>query len=378
MFKFNIGDRVKILAARCDEQYGGYGAEMLAQVGWVATIARAHGYNLENKIGYTLMADGEPIKYVWDERLLRRVRKAKPPQPVEAIKDVQAASHTKASATKPPVPVLEALAIIDRTVVYSELVHKLKEPNKQGGICGFGVAYADGSVFIYDQAPCHAAIGGILGGKIQRVALLLDLAKHKDMLKTRNKETYLRYVEYIMARSPRANCFHYEGMKHAWEHGVFMNANRPIEELVGAAVALREGSEYYSKLDMFQKILDKGFSENVAYLLSYCVSEDMKWQGFSDAHRSLCGDLSFDGVIKFFKEGYYKTNKLKPYNKTSNSYAGITKWVATWSEGLVNLSLNTQCKQLLGVEDKDDWDYNPTITEENLIEAAQTLENFLL
>jgi hypothetical protein len=361
MFKFNVGDRVKVLSSVCDGQALGYGytMDMDNYVGNTYTISHCNTTK-SGKIWYGL----KDAKWGWDERLLRRTRKAKPAIVVNTCVEI-------------PLPDAVPAAIIpakeDNATEYKELVKELKTAPALGeGICAFGIAYTDKTTWIYPNAPCHYAIGGILAK--WKEALLLDISAH---LKSHpNEAAYREYCEYIFTKSPRANCFHYEGWEHAVENGIFMNVSRPIEELAGAAVALREGSEYPRKLAIFQKLTAKGYSGNVAYLLSYCVSEDLKWAGFNDAHKSINCSCSFKGIIRFFKEGYYLTRKLKPYLVTTNRYNGVSKWVSPESkQGRDNIDV--VFSNLLGVPPNRGWDYEPNISEDNLLKAAEFLEKEL-
>jgi hypothetical protein len=100
----------------------------------------------------------------------------------------------------------------------------------------------------------------------------------------------------------------------------------------------------------------------------------MVWQGFSDGHRSLKGASSFAGIIKFFREGYYLTKDLKPYDKSQEGFMGIAKWCSPIRG---KKTLDIEMAALLGVAGARTWDYLPRVSDEKLMETAQTLEKLL-
>ena len=354
MNKFNVGDRVKVIANRVEGQAGGWCHEMDEFIGGVFTIARAVDYKHNLPASYYLEGNG----WVWDERCLRRVRKAKVADVVGAVEDT---------------PPDEKCPL---HVKYVELSSKLtKAVANAPGTCSWAIQHSPNYLEIRARAPCHADLQGYKntdGGKKQ--ALLLNISGHLSELKDmRLSKEYLEYCRYILEESPHAKAFVYTGLEDAVEYGVFMNVNKNINQLAVAAVALREGSEFSSKLQMFSRLIKEDHCGHTAYLLSYCVSSTLQWNSFGEAHRTIAPDCDSDEVLSSFKDGF-RAVKGPAYKNSTVEFSGMAKHLGRRKS---RASVESYFSKLLGVVIKDGWAGGyKQLREEDLQNAALQLDEY--
>lgn len=355
--KFQVGDRVKVLNCVLPNDAipagGLIGLDGEKFIGECFTISQLYpdcgngvGYYFEEETGYN---------FVWDERFLKRVRKVKNIVPILAI---------------PIIPAIPDLR--------SEL-NKLVEARPNIGICSYGKQLKSGKFQMHHGDCCHARIGdsGYIKGK-EITSLALNIKRHYDVFNERSKGgaiMYKRYAEYILNYSPWSPCFHHYGIDNAIIHGVLMDVDKPIEELVGAAVALREGSEYSHKLPLFCDLLDNGYSGNVAYLLSSALTDSYQFRGLESSHKTLGGDMDVNLLFMFFKKGYIKQG-LKPYREHNKGYLGISEWIAksTINE---NNQINNVLRKGLKVKKAEKFGEKVFADKVHIYEYANELETLI-
>ena len=261
-----------------------------------------------------------------------------------------------------------------RKSMYMEARVKLNEiAPKDGRVSCYAIVYPDGVT--YNPNPhCHASIAGGKG----RLALIDNIAYYlirQPALKA-VEDQYRDWVNYVMNEGPRSNCFVKQGVEAAFKHGIVYNSDRPIEEIIGACNQLREGSEYSGRLALFTQLRKAGFSGNVCYLLSYCISENMKFVGFDNSHKSMHDLMEVEQTFKFFREGYFLTKGKTAYNKSERNYGSkIAEWAALKvKEG--ETSINTFFKKGLKV-DVGGGGFGAkgsTVKHEDMMEFATSLE----
>lgn len=92
-------------------------------------------------------------------------------------------------------------------------------------------------------------------------------------------ENFQKYFEYIVKESPWAGCFITKDWDEAKEYGLTMDVSKPLSQVVSAAVALRQGHEYYRYMGTFLHMRNLGYSGDVAFLVSMVLSiSNGKWQ----------------------------------------------------------------------------------------------------
>jgi hypothetical protein len=138
------------------------------------------------------------------------------------------------------------------------------------------------------------------------VNIALNITPHYKELTKENKEIYPKFVNYMLNESPWAFCFVTKDVKEALEVGILMDVNQNVSHIVGAAMSLRLATEFPATLKPFGDALDKGYSGNVAHLISGHLmgGKVTNWP----THSALISSLNKGAIIKFFKTGY--PNKL--------------------------------------------------------------------
>lgn len=440
--KFQIGDRVKVVKAKVKDQYGGYDPHMklYEDVGEIFTISEViDGKQYYSKrIGYKFKGDGA---YTWDEECLRRVRKVpvaalkaiKPLAPQEAaiIAPVPVVEAPRVIRTEfgvgdvvvciEPGPKLEMgreyiISHIEQgfvgvqgeannfyphrfkhSVVYYEeqqiaavvapiIPVKKKVPTLQeelrkkvgdnAGVCSYAIEFSDGDTMFHVRDICHARVLSRRGGDI--VKLALDIKGHSVSME-KKRASYHQYVNYIMNESPWATTFHRKGVDHALKHGILVNVEAPKYRCLGAAIALREGSEHNEKLALFSLLLDKGYSGNTAYLLSAAVrygDNKFHFSGLNNSHRVLMGGQDAELLFKFFREGYTHKKADEPYRTDHFNDDGVYKYIANRSPDYAK-QIDTIMRAGFKVEKPKGWDSSSLVTDENFFAYADSLDTIL-
>lgn len=139
------------------------------------------------------------------------------------------------------------------------------------------------------------------GDEMLEIVMTIDnrINKFKDDFAKKNYEKYAKYVLY---KSPYKHCF----IKQSWEknlkEGVRFNLDRDIGQIIGASVALREGWEFYHKVELFVSLCEKGFTQDVAYFVSSFLKAIGKndWMCWGGPHTALYHTMTYEVVLDFF------------------------------------------------------------------------------
>src|SRR6185369_15678875 len=136
-----------------------------------------------------------------------------------------------------------------------ELPDIYKELNKASGdsLNDWIVLHKDKEEYTkYFNAPCFAQFN-YMKGPIERLVVSLKNARNGYKVSSNNQEAFEQYVDYIYNRSPWADCFiNKKDIKQVLDEGYELNPEFGISRLVGAAIAIRDGYEYQSRLVVFK------------------------------------------------------------------------------------------------------------------------------
>lgn len=363
LHKFNVGDRVKVINPKVGEnQVGGYEEQMDEMRDRIFTID--YQQLIQGMSAYSLVGEG----HTWDERCLKRVRKAKPVEEKAAIMPEPVAPIAE-EKEKPK----EAIKILN---VKQEFMKKLRERvGDNAGTCSYGKLFKDGTEEWHIRDVCHARIPSRDAGKIS--CLALDLRGH--IRGHKYVKYYHKYVQYILTYSPFASSFLTKGIESALKNGISMDVERPCWQLAASAIALREGSEYPEMLKMFNSLLEKGYSGNTAYLLSRSFQtngvEEIVFFQISNAHKVLHSQMEKSSLFKFFKDGFPSHEEDKPYKTSHASYGSvIASRIAPYS---VKESIDLFLKSKTGIKASPAWGERMVVKEEVFYSLADLLETEL-
>lgn len=197
---------------------------------------------------------------------------------------------------------------------------------RRGSTADFALRFKDGSIRWCLDKPCHAELRWFRdeGEKEEITDIALFMKFWHSQVPDEWSGMYMKYVQWILKDSPWACCFKTKTASIAIEKGVTMNVDRNVSELLGAAIALREGWEYQNRLPMLQYCLDKGASLPVAYLMGQAINKNrdgsFSRNSMQGGHSAIHGDMDFDALMSFFREGYATGLKGIRNDPTQNTY----------------------------------------------------------
>lgn len=261
------------------------------------------------------------------------------------------------------------------------LRNKIAKELHHNGICSFAMQTANGDQHFQINGPCHAALGYLVGSKSEVTELAYGLDYEVQYILHNNKELLKQhkpYVKYILNESPWAKCFLTKNVATAYRYDILMDVSQSRHHVAAACIALREGSEFSEKLKLFNLLLKKGFSGNTAYLLSWAFIKRADgglytFGAVGGGHTTLYRDLSAEGLLKFFREGYYIKTDGEPFSKNHGNYR-ITKFIADdKGEAIIYWLINEGGMQQVG----DGWNKTYTISEKNLLALAAKIDKLI-
>lgn len=256
----------------------------------------------------------------------------------------------------------------------------LKNQKHKDFTSSFAIMRASGEILWHTNAWCHAQIRQ---GNKKVIALADNIQNIYSIHKpgSQGVKDYLKYVDYILNRSPWKHCFLPTKAHIALRYGLYMDVSQPIDQIAGALVALREGTEYNHKVGIFLDLVKKGVSEDVAFLVSrfYLKEGKKKEYQFNNGsnHSVLYGSMHKGELFHFIKKGYKDDPDAKPYAEKNSSYTiwtAIAKTNAVPEDKKMYTYLTENAKpQKVG----KGWDERLVVTNEVLLSLAQQIEKEL-
>lgn len=189
---------------------------------------------------------------------------------------------------------------------------KLKQGNiHHGGLVSFAYRTPDGRENITLSYVCYAPT------RHPAIAeLYIGARPMLEQVKTQAKDAvdnFKRYADYIINHSPYASAFITKDFDEGVENGLEMDTSKTKSQCIAAAVALRQGHEYYENIPTFIHFLDKGYSGDVAFLMHSVVRRDGK-DGWSktkmgDNHQCFTTKGSKKLLLEAFANGFAKSKE---------------------------------------------------------------------
>lgn len=201
------------------------------------------------------------------------------------------------------------------------------------GTCSFAYEFNTGRRSFHAMAPCHAGLNwnrNEIGEFPTRVFNALKGYQKGDEV-SGNRKDLIAFYSYICNESPWRIAFEEPFKPEMLDSGVYLKTDVPKNILVGACIAMRQASEFPTRLATFIRLLKLKYSPNVAFAAS-CMSNGNSYlmsregSGHDIIHRR----MDYTQLVSFFNEDMFKT-KGKPY-KESPGY-GYEIW-ASIAEGI--------------------------------------------
>lgn len=244
-----------------------------------------------------------------------------------------------------------------------DIIKALKFEGNPSGTCGYSILFKDATKWTpYLNVGCYGSMNSLFVKATERLGITVHhLQRGNYKLKPGNEEHALRWYDYLMFRSPWADCFiksdDIPDAATAMKVGFEINTNKSISQVLGAVIAARDAWEHQSRLKVFSHFVDEGFTEHTAYIMAFVLNEaDGKFtiSAMSDSHTNMSGALEAEGYFKFFREGYHLPNILKEPALNSGPCGGylvsgaIAKWDSNLPNTLYKFVLENVKKELVG------------------------------
>lgn len=204
---------------------------------------------------------------------------------------------------------------------------------------------------------------------------VLDVEGH--YINAADKEGYAAFVEYMLLRSPFAETFTTKTFAEARAHGVYMNCNEPMSNIVTAAVALRGASEHNYILPNFKKIKEMGFSEKVAHIACHLFYEvDGKWKvsSLGGWHSVFISTQNMKEIVRTFRDGLWRNKKKPAANKAGARDYRIHSTIAgEGGSSLGMFSVDAFPETTIGMG----WNAEKALTQRTLFRGLEKLDELL-
>lgn len=350
---FKVGDKVEILN---NNPYPFPGGPIHGYIGKIAEIKEIH-----EERGYVRMV--EP-NYVWAFQNIRKAEEGKP----NAKKPAKVKKPKKVKKKALSVLLKEAMRGNAGTVSYALRFSEMKDRIQAQDACNARMTW---------WYPGYNEIGPIKGECIE---IIQDVGVMSAKYSVTLKKQYRQFVNWVINDSPWSAAIITKNLGNAFKHGVKFNVDVPIHHIVAAGITLREGSEYSQTIPpIFSHVLSKGYSGNVAYLISLFLRKNGKnyvQTGWGGGHHTLNGVMDWPVLREFFKKGYVPNPQHKPMRVSKSTGYQIFDNIAK------NGDAKTQSRVIfgnaMGVKAELGWgEVAAVIKEEHLIKLADFLTNEL-
>jgi len=190
-----------------------------------------------------------------------------------------------------------------------EVVRRMKH---RDGCCAYAMERENGERIFHTPDVCHARLkasyshksGSYEAGYSKAV---LNIEHHYRFHPS--PEQYQQWVEMMLSHSPFCSIFLTKDFDEALKGGVYVDVKAPLSQVVAAAIALREGSEYPQRIVAYSKLIEAGVLPKAAYFVSLCFSQEdanWRWTPPDGAHCIFAlQEMEFDGLLQFLRESFH-------------------------------------------------------------------------
>jgi len=157
----------------------------------------------------------------------------------------------------------------------------------RGDIATFFVMTKSGGFNRRDDGPCHAQLRAPVGKAYRACTFVSN--RRRDYV---GDEKALKFLDYLINRSPYAMAFITKDANEALERGMELNVDAPYEVFGAAAIMTRMLWENYSQLEMWLKLLKEGVSEDMALVGAHIASDGGRlyyYDALGNAHKAMYG-----------------------------------------------------------------------------------------
>lgn len=278
--RYKVGDRVRIVHDNQGRVFG-YAKEMSALVDTICTVM-------------AVMYGGVCVKendYTWafesiEPAIAAGMPKKAPIKPVERIKKKREASlRTRLTKACSKVHGVSSAAMVG--------IDAYSKPAKR----------------IFAARICHAFVR-----EFTVVSEFYEnISAHYRTMSEERKPSYVKYVNYILKRSPWAKAFLTKSFGVGLRYNIAIDCSLPRQHIMAAITALRMGSEFPEHLKLFTEMAKK-YGEDYAFIIAstthkviYADKSIYTLDQYSEPHAVFDISTKYENLVKFFKEGFPKS-----------------------------------------------------------------------
>ena len=141
----------------------------------------------------------------------------------------------------------------------------------------------------------------------------------------KDMDAYRKHVDFMLNRSPWAHCYIEKDVDKFMENGTELDVNVSINQIAGACITMRHGTEHPEKSEAFKWFLENGIEEKAAWLAGnfVVIGEDgtVKKSDADGGHCGISSGIDADDLLKFMKQGYHRDQEKRPMKEFSNRYS---------------------------------------------------------
>lgn len=357
--EFQVGDRVLVIKPARNNAYG-------LVMGLEGTVIQIGEMSKNIKIDVAPDCFWRPSRF----------ELVAPAAPVEGAKPAKKAAKAKPKKPRKPKKLPNKSL---RSELRKEIAKKF--PVKPAGLCSYAAKMENNAIIVQLGQPCHASIGYAFPSekKVKELAYSVhhEVKRFDVDASKKSMNAYKKYLHYMLNESPWATCFLTKSVPVALRYDVLMDVSRSRNEIAGACIALREGTEYEDKRYVFEKVLDKGYSGHTAFLMSYVFGrsrENYSLLNLNRGHCVLSGYLACSDLFKLFKSGYFLTKGDETYSEAHSGYEVIRKIGRIQNENHFSDFIR---KLVVEQAEGGGWNAKKYVFEDNFFKVADEIEKKL-
>lgn len=137
-----------------------------------------------------------------------------------------------------------------------------------------------------------------------------NINAHYRVMPVDLRPSYVKYVNYILKRSPWAKAFLTKSFGVGLRYNIAIDCSLPRQHIMSAITALRMGSEFPEHLKLFTEMVKK-YGEDYAFIIAstthkviYADKTIYTLDQYSEAHAVFDVQTKYENLVKFFKEGF--------------------------------------------------------------------------
>lgn len=247
------------------------------------------------------------------------------------------------------------------------IIAQARKKAKPAGLCSFTIIQPgtpkspDPKINSLMGQPCHAALNDVRialkDGSTKGALAAIEHIGYKQKIfgKKEDKQAFVKYVDYIVNRSPWRSAFHPKQGRNVIKTGADINVDVSANVVAGGCIALRMSHEFQlaPNFGHFKKL---GYDDHVAFLLAWSfvpAKEGYYIGSMTSGHSAIGGtDIGAGALLSFFRNGYNE-EEVKPKSPWG---AGVNRYK------VIDPVANTKVDKKLSKEVQEAFSWRALVT----------------